>query len=272
MDPIGASNTWRWHGYENSWVLVDGTEMQSVSGGGHFGGGLFVSTRDQARFGLLFLRRGVWNGNRLFSGKWIDMLRAPAEAFPGYGYMWWLNTGKRALKDAPENIYYASGFGGNFIVVDEQNDLVVVVRWMPRLNDFLKIVLDAVKDGELLPSPSRKGQKPGKEAAFGADPAIIGPWLGRSEIPGQGIDDFMLVFAKAEGGLTGNITDTLGIIEKDTRLSEIKFGADKTVTFQFPLVDSTIIFFKLAFEQDKMTGTWQSPDGNTGKLEFARKK
>ena len=43
-------------------------------------------------------------------------------------------------------IYYASGFGGNFIVVDEQNDLVVVVRWMPNLNEFLKIVLDAVKE------------------------------------------------------------------------------------------------------------------------------
>lgn len=146
MDPIGASNTWRWHGYENSWVLVDGTEMQSVSGGGHFGGGLFISTRDEARFGLLFLRRGVWDGKRLFSEKWIDMLRAPAEAFSGYGYMWWLNTRKLALKDAPEHVYYASGFGGNFIVVDEQNDLVVVVRWMPRLNDFLKIVFDAVKE------------------------------------------------------------------------------------------------------------------------------
>ncbi len=145
MDPIGASNTWRWHGYENSWVLVDGAEMQSVSGGGHFGGGLFISTRDHARFGLLFLRRGVWNGQRLFYEKWIDRLRVPAEAFPGYGYMWWLNTGKRALQDVPEYIYFAAGTGGNYIVIDEQNDLVVVVRWMPRINDFLKIVLDAVK-------------------------------------------------------------------------------------------------------------------------------
>ncbi len=146
MDPIGASNTWRWHGYENSWVLVDGAKMQSVSGGGHFGGGLFISTRDHARFGLLFLRRGAWNGERLFDEKWIDMLRTPAWAFTRYGYMWWLNTGNLSLKDAPEYVYYASGFGGNYIVVDEQNDLVVVVRWMPNLNDFLKIVLDAVKE------------------------------------------------------------------------------------------------------------------------------
>jgi len=38
MDPIGASNTWCWHGYANSWVEIDGTRIQSVSGGGHWGG------------------------------------------------------------------------------------------------------------------------------------------------------------------------------------------------------------------------------------------
>jgi hypothetical protein len=35
MDPIGASSTWRWYGYENSFVNIDGVMMQSVSGGGH---------------------------------------------------------------------------------------------------------------------------------------------------------------------------------------------------------------------------------------------
>ena len=42
MDPIGSSNTWRWHGYENSWVTIDGLKMQSVSGGGHWGGGMWI--------------------------------------------------------------------------------------------------------------------------------------------------------------------------------------------------------------------------------------
>jgi hypothetical protein len=41
MDPIGASTTWRWYGYENSFVNVDGSMMQSVSGGGHSGGGVY---------------------------------------------------------------------------------------------------------------------------------------------------------------------------------------------------------------------------------------
>jgi len=55
-------------------------------------------------------------------------------------------------------------------------------------------------------------------------------------------------------------------------LSEIKFGAGKTVTFQFFLLDGAIIFCKLAVDRDKMTGTWQHPRGNTGALEFVRKK
>lgn len=144
MDPIGASNTWRWHGYENSWVMIDGAKMQSVSGGGHFGGGMFISTRDHARFGLLFGRKGSWQGRELLSKKWIEMLQEPAKAAPLYGYMWWLNTNREALKDVPEHVYYAAGFGGNYIVVDQKSDLVVVVRWMPRLNDFLKLVFEAL--------------------------------------------------------------------------------------------------------------------------------
>jgi CubicO group peptidase (beta-lactamase class C family) len=129
MDPIDASPTWRWHGYENSWIDIDGLKMQSVSGGGHWGGGLFISTRDQARFGLLFLRKVKWNGKQLISEKWIDMLRIPSSSNPIYGYMWWLNTNRRPIPSAPESVYYALGFGGNCIVVDNEHELVVVVRW-----------------------------------------------------------------------------------------------------------------------------------------------
>ena len=61
MDPIDASDTWRWYGYENSWVNIDGVKTQSVSGGGHNGGGIFISSEDHARFGLLFLNKGMWD-------------------------------------------------------------------------------------------------------------------------------------------------------------------------------------------------------------------
>ena len=66
MDEIGASNTWRWYGYENSYVVIDGQIVQSVSGGGHWGGGMFINAYDMARFGLLTLRNGKWETNSCF--------------------------------------------------------------------------------------------------------------------------------------------------------------------------------------------------------------
>lgn len=145
MDPIGASSTWRWHGYKNSWVLMDGLKVQSVSGGGHWGGGMFINTRDQARFGLLFLRSGRWGKRQLISRRWIKMVQQPAKANAGYGYMWWLNTEKIANDPASESIYYAAGFGGNYIVVIEKHDLLVVVRWTNDIKGVVTRVLTAIK-------------------------------------------------------------------------------------------------------------------------------
>lgn len=146
MDPIGASTNWRWHGYENSWVVLDGQRMQSVSGGGHFGGGMFISARDHARFGLLMENRGVWNGERLLPDAWFDMIREPAEARPDYGLLWWLNTDREAIPAAPETAYWAAGFGGNYVYVDECNDLVVVLRWVPELAEVIEKVLEAMNN------------------------------------------------------------------------------------------------------------------------------
>jgi CubicO group peptidase (beta-lactamase class C family) len=130
MDPIDASTTWRWYGYSTSWVDVDGVKVQSVSGGGHSGGGLFINTLDHARFGLLFAREGNWKGEQLISEKWIEMATQSSPANESYGYMWWLNKGVRSVKTAPSSGFYASGMGGNYIVVDRENDLVIVARWL----------------------------------------------------------------------------------------------------------------------------------------------
>ncbi len=129
MDPIGASTTWRWYGYENSFVNIDGLMMQSVSGGGHSGGGIFINTMDQARFGLLFLRKGKWKNEQLLSEKWVKAAHQPSNPNKDYGYMWWMNNSQR-WKNVSPDIYYAAGFGGNYIVIDEANDIVVVTRWM----------------------------------------------------------------------------------------------------------------------------------------------
>jgi CubicO group peptidase (beta-lactamase class C family) len=146
MDPIGASPTWRWHGYKNSWVTIDGVKMQSVSGGGHRGGGMFISTRDQARFGYLFLRNGKWKDKQLISEKWIKMLRVPSEAKPNYGYMWWLNNGPRSVPEWPKSIFTATGFGGNHVAVDQEHDLLIVTRWLKssKMIKFFQMILDSV--------------------------------------------------------------------------------------------------------------------------------
>src|SRR5436190_1145639 len=83
MDPIGASNTWRWFGYDNSWVVLDGEMVQSVSGGGHWGGGMFINAYDMARFGYLTLRGGKWKDRQLLSDPWVTRALTPTAAEPG---------------------------------------------------------------------------------------------------------------------------------------------------------------------------------------------
>jgi len=147
MNPIGASTTWRWYGYDQSWTEIDGMKIQSVSGGGHNGGGMFINTLDQARFGLLFAREGNWGGEQLISNEWIEAARAPSEANPNYGYMWWTLKGNADWGDVPDHLYYAAGFGGNYIVVDDENDLVIVTRWLDSslLGDFVEQIYSAIE-------------------------------------------------------------------------------------------------------------------------------
>ena len=140
MDKIGASTTWRWHGYEHAWTEIDGLQMKSVTGGGHSGAGIFISTEDMARFGLLFLNNGKWIDQQIISEEWIQKAIEPSKPNVNYGYMWWLNKkGTRHWEGLSENIYYAAGFGGNFIVVDQKNDLVVVTRWLEpnKIEEFM---------------------------------------------------------------------------------------------------------------------------------------
>lgn len=147
MDPIGASNTWRWYGYDESMQIIDGVEVQSVSGGGHFGGGMFISSEDHARFGLLFLRDGIWGDEKLISSSWIKKMRLPSENNSSYGYMWWLNRGQRKWDGLSENIYYGAGFGGNYVVIVPDHDLVIVARWIDssKIGEFVSKVVGSHK-------------------------------------------------------------------------------------------------------------------------------
>jgi CubicO group peptidase (beta-lactamase class C family) len=147
MDPIGASNTWRWHGYENSWVVLDGQAVQSVSGGGHWGGGMFISAYDMARFGYLTLRRGKWRDRVILSEDWVRQALTPTPPQPTYGFMnWFLNTERKFIASAPASAFAHMGNGTNMIYVDPENDLVVVARWIENnaVNEFVQRVLASV--------------------------------------------------------------------------------------------------------------------------------
>ncbi|MCS7082815.1 MAG: beta-lactamase family protein [Bacteroidetes bacterium] len=148
MDPIGASSTWRWYGYQNSWVVLDGRLVQSVSGGGHWGGGMFISAWDMARFGYLLLRNGRWRDRQLLSPRWIALARTPTPVQPTYGFMnWFLNTDRRLYPSAPETAFAHLGNGANVIYIDPEHDLVVVLRWIQsdQVDAFLKRLLEALR-------------------------------------------------------------------------------------------------------------------------------
>jgi CubicO group peptidase (beta-lactamase class C family) len=147
MQPIGASNTWAWTGYKNAWIVLDGKMIQSVSGGGHFGGGLFMNAYDMARFGLLTLRKGNWNGKQIISEAWIKKSTTPTSVQTGYGFMnYFLNTDRKMYPSAPASAFTHIGNGTNAIYVDTENDIVAVIKWMDdkSIDGFLKILLSAM--------------------------------------------------------------------------------------------------------------------------------
>lgn len=147
MDPIGASDSWQWHGYENSWVEIDGRQMQSVSGGAHWGGGLWISTLDHARIGQLMLHDGEWGGRQILSKAWVEACRTPCALNPSYGYMWWLNTEGIQAPAATRSSFFAMGVGSNVIWIDPDHDLVAVVRWIdkPAFAGFAERVTRALR-------------------------------------------------------------------------------------------------------------------------------
>lgn len=95
-----------------------------------FSSQIYTNARDLARFGLLYLNGGVWNGERLISQEWIDFTRTPAPATAdignAYGGQWWLVPDNRT--DVPANAYSTAGNRGQYVVVVPSHDLVIVRR------------------------------------------------------------------------------------------------------------------------------------------------
>ena len=81
--------------------------------------------RNWARFGLLYLQDGVWEGERILPEGWVDFVSTPAPAWdpPVYGGLFWVNSDGRW--NAPRSAYYMSGAGGQQVIIVPTHDLVV---------------------------------------------------------------------------------------------------------------------------------------------------
>jgi CubicO group peptidase (beta-lactamase class C family) len=148
MTPIGASDGWHWEGYRNSFVTIGHRRLVVVPGGGHWGGGMFISAHDLARMGVLGLNNGVWNGKRILSDAWIKMAKTPTGPNPGYGYMnWFLNTDRKLFPAAREDAVAFIGNGDNIVFIDYQHDVVAVVRWIDdsKKADFVALLEAAIQ-------------------------------------------------------------------------------------------------------------------------------
>ena len=86
MRPLGASDDWRWVGYDNAWIDLNGSRVQSVPGGSHWGGGVSIDSMDQARIGQLLLDAGRHQGRQVISSAWMHRMRTPCAQAPFYGY------------------------------------------------------------------------------------------------------------------------------------------------------------------------------------------
>jgi CubicO group peptidase (beta-lactamase class C family) len=128
--PTGASDDWRWVGYDNSWVDIGGRRMQSVPGGTHWGGGMSISSRDQALLGQLLLDEGRAGGRQVLSEDWVRRMQAPCAIAPWYGTLVWLNRLRGVFPSASASSVFMIGAGASVVWTDPDRDMVAVVRWI----------------------------------------------------------------------------------------------------------------------------------------------
>ena len=111
----------------------------------------YGGSRDWARFGLLHLWDGMWEGERVLPEGWSDFVSAPANGDPsrGYGGLWWLNAGG-AMSRAPADAYWAAGYMGQRTMVIPSRDVVIVrhgpspTGFGPYFDGVVGDVLDAI--------------------------------------------------------------------------------------------------------------------------------
>lgn len=130
MQPLECSVSWRWRGYDDAWVELEGRRVQSVPGGTHWGGGVSIGARDQSRLGQLLLDHGYHGARALLPPGWVRRMREPCAIAPFYGWLVWLNRDGRGLPGASTKAYCMLGAGGHLVWIEPEQSAVVVVRWL----------------------------------------------------------------------------------------------------------------------------------------------
>jgi CubicO group peptidase (beta-lactamase class C family) len=130
LQPIGAGRDFRWEGYDDAWVQIGGRRMQSVPGGTHWGGGVSISARDQARIGQLLLDGGAHGGRQLIAHDWVQRMHTPCAQAPFYGWLTWLNRDGRLFTEASRHSWFMFGAGGHMVWIDPDHRAVIVTRWL----------------------------------------------------------------------------------------------------------------------------------------------
>ncbi|MCB1996760.1 MAG: serine hydrolase [Burkholderiaceae bacterium] len=127
LRPLGGGEDMAWRGYDDAWVDLPGVgRVQSVPGGTHWGGGLSISSHDQARLGQLLLDGGA----SLLPAGWVTRMMAPVSVAPFYGRLLWLNRDGQAFPGASRDSVFMLGAGGHIVWADPTHAAVVVLRWL----------------------------------------------------------------------------------------------------------------------------------------------
>lgn len=106
----------------------------------------WATARDWAKFGLLYLHKGNWNGEQLFDANWADYVATPTPTSDGtYGAQFWLNA-KPTFQDVPKNMFYADGYQGQRVYILPSQELVVVRMGLSNMdeNTFLRGIIQSI--------------------------------------------------------------------------------------------------------------------------------
>lgn len=110
----------------------------------------WATARDWAKFGLLFLNKGNWNGEQVLNESWVNYSATPTNTSNGeYGAHFWLNAGGK-YPNAPKDLYSSNGYQGQHVFIIPSKEIVIVRFGLTEnpefdVDTFLKELLNAIK-------------------------------------------------------------------------------------------------------------------------------